>query len=354
MINVAIIGVGNSSDLHIPFIDAVDDFKLTHVLERRATKENSVARSKWQHLEPFTVINDYNDILKDTNVSLIVITTSNTSHYNLTKEALKAGKNVVVEKPLTPSSEQALELADLAVEKGLILSVFQNRRYDSDFLTASKLIKDGKLGDISSVESRFDRYRPQNKGGWREENVPGSGVLYDLGSHLIDQSVKLFGKPHQISAIVQNSRQKGDLSVDDSFTVHLHYQNKIPLIVTLGASVLACFNDQLRFKISGENGSFIKYGFDVQESQIKAGLNALDANFGVDDKNAHGTFTNSDGKTETVETVKGVWIDFYRNVANAINKTEKLAVDPYSAALTIRLIELAHQSSKEGRRIDIP
>lgn len=354
MINVAIIGVGNSSNLHIPFIEAVDDFKLTHVLERKASKESSVARDKWHHLEPFTVVNKYDDILNDKNVHLVVITTSNTSHYDLTKQALKAGKNVVIEKPMTPSSEQALELADLATEKGLVLAVFHNRRYDGDFLTVKKLIQDGKLGDISSFESRFDRYRPNPKSGWREENAPGSGVLYDLGSHLIDQSVKLFGKPQQISAIVQNSRQKGDLSVDDSFTVHLHYNNKIPLTVTLGASVLACFNDQLRYKISGTSGSFIKYGFDVQEAQIKDGVKALDAKFGVDDENAHGTFTNSGLKTETVETTKGAWTDFYINVANTINKTEKLAVDPFSAALTIRLIELAHESSKEGRRIDIP
>ncbi|TIB83631.1 NAD(P)-binding protein, partial [Wallemia mellicola] len=353
MINVAIIGVGNSSNLHIPFIEAADELKLTHVLERKATKDNSVAKDKWKHLEPFTVVNKYEDILNDSSVQLVVITTSNTSHYDLTKEALKHGKNVVIEKPITPSSEQALELADLATKNDLILAVFHNRRYDGDFLTVSKLIKEGKLGEISSFESRFDRYRPTPKSGWREENAPGSGVLFDLGSHLIDQAVNLFGKPQQISAIVQNSRQKGDLNVDDSFLVHLHYNNKIPLTFTAGASVLACFNDQLRYKVSGTEGSFLKYGFDVQEAQIKDGLKALDTKFGVDDKSAYGTYTSSDLKTETIETTKGAWIDFYRNVAKSINKTEPLAVDPYSAALTIRLIELAHQSAKEGRRIDI-
>ncbi|TIA88773.1 hypothetical protein E3P99_02392 [Wallemia hederae] len=356
MINVAIIGVGNSSNLHMPFIEAVDGLKLTHVLERKATAEKSVAREKWSHLEPFKVVNSYEEVLNDSDVNLVVITTSNTSHYDLTKGALQAGKNVVVEKPMTPSSEQALELADLATAKGLILAVFHNRRYDGDFLTVSKLIRDGKLGDISSFESRFDRFRPNTKGGWREEGdfSQGSGVLWDLSSHLIDQSVKLFGKPQQISAIVQNSRQKGELNVDDSFTVHLHYNTgKIPLVATVGASVLACFNDQLRYKVSGTSGSFIKYGFDVQEAQIKEGVKALDSSFGVDDKNSHGTYTNADLKTETVETTRGAWIDFYKNVAAAINNQMKLAVDPFSAALTVRLIELAQQSSKEGRRIDI-
>ena len=177
------------------------------------------------------------------------------------------------------------------------------------------------------------------------------------GSHLIDQALELFGKPKYVSSIIQNSRQAGNLEVDDSFLIHLHYpktdNQSIPLIVTVGAATLSCVEHQLRFCIKGTNGSYIKYGFDTQEGQLKSGVNPTSDEFGKDDEESYGIFTDSDLKVNKVPTLKGQWIEFYKNVSDAINKKSELNVDPFSAAFTIKLIELSLQSSKEGRKIQV-
>ena len=180
MLNVSVICVGNSARVfHVTFIKSLPDrFKLYSVLERKATAENSVAKSIWGN--DIKVVNDYQSILNDANVDVIVITTANDSHYSLAKDALINNKHVIIEKPMTPNSTQAFKLAKLAKDKDLILAVFHNRRLDSDYLTAKELIKSGKLGQLSTFESRFDRFRPNTKNGWREQNIEGSGVTYDL------------------------------------------------------------------------------------------------------------------------------------------------------------------------------
>jgi predicted dehydrogenase len=245
----------------------------------------------------------------------------------------------------------------VAKETGRICSVYQNRRWDGDFLTVQKLLKGGQLGRLVEYESHFDRFRNFVKAGWREQSdAPGSGMLYDLGAHLIDQALHLFGMPKTVFAIVSNQRQLKETDVSDDFTIILGYEKSFKAI--LRSSMLARHAPVLRFNLRGMNGSFKKEYLDVQEDQLKAGLIPSDAVYGVESNDRFGTInTDVDGVhfVGQVETEKGAYLSFYNNVAESILKSdpENLAVKPQDGANCIRIIELAQQSSDEGRVITL-
>ncbi|KAI9243377.1 hypothetical protein BY458DRAFT_530715, partial [Sporodiniella umbellata] len=291
-------------------------------------------------------------------VELVVITTPNGSHYSLALEALHHGKHVVVEKPFTVSSEQAETLVRVAGEKGRICTVYQNRRWDGDFLTVKKLIAGGHLGRLVEFESHFDRFRNFVKAGWREQSeAPGSGMLYDLGAHLIDQALALFGMPKTVFATVSNQRQLEETDVADDFTIILGYGPSFKAI--LRSSMLARQTPVLRFNLRGMQGSFRKHFLDVQEDQLKAGILPSHPTYGLDTADRFGsidtTLESGLHLIGQIETEKGDYLAFYNNVAHAVSQSDPslLAVQPTEGAQCIRLIELAQQSSDEGKVITL-
>jgi scyllo-inositol 2-dehydrogenase (NADP+) len=275
-------------------------------------------------------------------IDLIVIATPNTTHAPLAEAALKAGKHVVIDKPFAVSSDEAEALIALAGTQQRLLTVFHNRRWDGDFLTVEALIRSGRLGQTMLYQAHWDRLRPAIKQGWREVPAQGAGLLWDLGPHLIDQALRLFGRPHTIHADIAVQRE--DAAVDDYFQLTLDYGR---MRAILGASTLVA-DPRPRFDLHGTDGSFRKYGLDPQEARLRAG-EAVSDELGTD--GAHGTLTSATGGRETVPTIPGRYLSFYEAVASAIRGDGPVPVDPADALDGLRLIELALESARTGRRL---
>jgi scyllo-inositol 2-dehydrogenase (NADP+) len=250
---------------------------------------------------------------------------------------------VVVDKPLTATLAQADALIARAREKERLLTVFHNRRWDSDFLTVRRVLPE--LGEIALFEAHWDRFRPKIKQGWREVPQPGGGLLSDLGPHMIDQALLLFGLPDAVSGEVLAQRAKAE--VDDYFGVTLHYGARR---VCLRSSTLAA-EPRPRFSIHGTAGSFVKFGLDPQEAQLKAGMDPRDDAYGVDLR--LGTRTLPDGRAEAIPNERGDYPAFYEAVANAILEGTPAPVDPTDARTGLMLIELARRSSELGQVLPV-
>ncbi|KAI8339136.1 hypothetical protein BC941DRAFT_512360 [Chlamydoabsidia padenii] len=350
-VNVGVIGFGMSAaTFHCPLIVSSPYLNLVAVVERH----NNKSQKAYPGIQ---TVKSTEELFDMANVDLVVITTPNDSHFNLAKEAMEKGKNVIVEKPFTVTSQEAEILVQVAKETGRICSVYQNRRWDGDFLTVKKLVDNGHLGRLVEFESHFDRFRNFSKNGWREqEGQVGSGMLYDLGAHLIDQALTLFGVPKSIYATISNQRQLPGTNVDDDFTIILTYENNLKAV--LRSSMLARQQPVLRFSLRGMNGSFVKHHLDVQEDQLKAGILPAHGGYGVESEERWGLInTDMAGGLHVVgqiETEKGDYLSFYNNVAQAIlddHNVARLAVKPEHGLLCIRVIELAQQSSDENRTI---
>jgi scyllo-inositol 2-dehydrogenase (NADP+) len=284
------------------------------------------------------------DLIASRDIDLVVIATPNTTHFPLARAALEAGKHVVVDKPFTVSSDQARELIDLAAGRQRLLTVFHNRRWDGDFLTVEALVRSGRLGEILLFEAHWDRLRPAIKQGWREVPADGAGLLWDLGPHLIDQALRLFGRPETIQADILIQREAA--AVDDYFQLILHYGR---MRAVLSASTLIA-DPRPRFDLHGSAGSFRKYGLDPQEARLRAG-EGVSADLGLEDPAFHGTFTGGDGARETVPTKPGRYLRFYERVAAAIRGKGAVPVNPAEALDGLRLIQLARESARTGRRL---
>ncbi|GAA5926349.1 uncharacterized protein JCM15063_000251 [Sporobolomyces koalae] len=366
-IRIAVVGMGMSATVfHGPFLQALPQFELHTVVERSATPEHSKARDAFG--SAVKVVTTLDEALRDADIDAVWVLTINSTHYDFVKQSLEAGKHVIVEKPVTPTSAEAYELAQLATEKNLVLAVYQNRRWDADFLTIKKLIADGSFGAISEFQSNFDRFRNEAAVTkvWKEKDLPGSGLAYDLGSHLVDQLVDLFGPPDRVTARLINSRLIGNPSVPDSFKIQLEYSpapdqspsRALPLIATAQSSSLSLLNPQQRFLVKGTGASFVKYGLDPQEDHLKQfGKTAVqDPKFGIESQDRYGKLYRVEdaGKVPIeVPSEQGNYKAWFENVAEAIENGDrtKLIVKPEQAALTIKVIELAIQSSNEGRTI---
>jgi|SRR6185437_6736547 len=348
IVKVGLIGFGVGGQIfHAPVLSAVKGLELVKI---RATKPEQINVAKIKYPKA-AIASTSEEIFDDDNIDLVVITTPNTSHYPLTLQALEAGKNVVVDKPFTINTKEADELIALAESKGLVLSVYHDRRFDSDFHTLQKIIKNKFLGEIVELESRYDRFRNYLKpNAWREEDAPGTGILYDLGSHLIDQVQVLFGLPKAVTADLRIQRKNG--KAIDNFEVILHY----PEIKASIKGGMLVREPLPRFILLGNNGSFVKYGMDVQEEALKAGYNPLTkSNWGTEPPEIWGTLNteiNGQHFVGKIESEKGDYAAYYFNVYQAILGREDLIVSPLQARNTIRIIELAIQSQKEKRTID--
>ena len=345
-LNVAILGFGMSGQVfHGPMLSSLSYYNISKILTSNSKTKELILKS-YPNTE---VVDNIEYILNDKDIDLVFVCTPNKYHFELTKKLLIADKNVVVEKPFTVTSKEADELIKLAKEKNKILSVYQNRRWDSDFLTVQKIIKNKVLGEIVEYEAHFDRYRNNIKDNWREKNEDGSGILYDLGSHLIDQALVAFGLPNEVYADIR--KQRKEAKVDDNFEIILGYDN---LKVTLKVGMLVRGNLP-RYILLGSNGSFIKYGIDNQEELLKQGYTPKNlATFGEEPEDIWGELNcDIDGVhfIGKIESEKGNYKAFYENIYKAILGEEDLKVDPRQSMDVIRIIELAIQSSIEKNSI---
>ena len=333
----------SSRVFHAPLISTNPALRLTHIVQRHGDE----AANAYPQVK---IVRDLDQLLADSSVELVVIATPNQTHFEITSRVLKATKHVVVDKPFTVSSAEADALIALSRETGKMLSVFQNRRWDGDFLTIQKILEKRLLGPVAEFESRFDRFRPaRNPKAWREQDLPGSGLLYDLGSHLLDQALVLFGRPSSIYAELR--RQRANAVADDRIEVHLEYPQ---LRVMLKAGMLVC-EPSPRFVLYGTEGSYVKYGLDPQEAALKSGALPNQPDWGAEKEEAWGTYTHCDPtpQREKYPTLPGSYPSYYTNVARAIHGEEGLAVKPEQAREVISLIELAELSNAEKRMIPL-
>ncbi len=346
VIKVGMAAFGMSGKVfHGQLIHAYPYLQLSVVHER--SSENS--KEKYPHVQ---VVKDYDALISDASLELIVVNTPQHLHYEMCKKALEAGKNVVVEKPFTVTTQEAQDLIRLAKDKKKILAVFQNRRWDGDFLTVQKVIKNNLLGRIVEYETHFDRFRNYiQEGSWKEEDsLPGAGLLYNLGPHMVDQAICLFGLPESVFADVRIMRAGG--KVDDFFKLILFYEG---LRVTISSSYLVR-EPNPRFILHGSSGSFIKYGYDPQEEALKYGLDPNDEFWGKDNPELWGTLnTEIDGLhfDGNIETIPGNYMSFYNNVYEAITSGKQLLVNPEDSMHNITIIEAAFESNNLKKQVPL-
>ncbi|RKG85860.1 oxidoreductase [Corallococcus sp. CA049B] len=337
-LRVGLLGYGLSgSRFHGPLIAAEPAFTLAAVASSRT---EAVARD-WPGVRTGTV----ESLLADPDLDVIVVCTPNDSHASLAGQALRSGKHVVVEKPFALDADEAVRLDALAKERGRCLTVFHNRRWDGDFLTVRQLLEQGRLGTLYSLESHFDRLRPQVKDRWKEQDVPGGGTLWDLGSHLVDQAVQLFGLPESVAADL--GRQRPGAQGTDWFHLVLRY-GALRVVLHSGSVVHAPWP---RFVLQGDRDAYVKHALDPQEGQLEAGLRPGHPDFGQEPAERHGRLLASG---ETIATVPGDYGQFYRQLGAAIRHGAPVPVTALSASETVRVIQAAIQSDLEGRRIPLP
>lgn len=343
-IKVAFAGFGKGARIYnAPVMASVSGFEITRLMT--SSSENIEAAKK--DFPEAEIVPDYDTLLSGEDIDLVVITAPNHLHFHMAEKALTAGKHVVVEKPFTSTSREAEILIKLAKEKNLILSVHHNRRWDSDFLTVKKLLKEEKLGKVVEYEAHFDRFRNFVKPGWKEKKEnPGSGILYDLGSHLIDQALVLFGTPTEVFADLRIQRENSE--VIDNFELLLFYPQ---LRVSLKAGMLVKEKGPA-YSLHGQKGSFLKYGADVQEEALINGKLPRDhEDWGKEPKEIWGKI-NTEEEEKYLESEQGDYRKFYQNIYNAICGEEALEVTPRQAKRVIKVIELAKSSNSGKCRLE--
>jgi predicted dehydrogenase len=340
MVHVGLIGFGASGrTFHAPIIHSVPGMCLAAVLQRSGNDASEIYPSA-------RVVRTVDELLAINEIELAVIATPNTSHFPLARQCLLAGRHVIVDKPFTTTLQEAVELLHLARKCERLISVYQNSRWHGDFLTVRKLMGAGTLGRLVQYEAHFDRYRPELRANaWRERAEPGSGVFFDLGPHLIDQALVLFGTPEAVSGEVRIEREGA--VVDDAFDIVLHYQT---LRVTLGASMLACAPGP-RFKLHGTRGSYVKYGTDPQAEALKRGMVPGDDLWGKEPEEMWGILTVvKDGNisSESVVTEAGDYRGYYANVRDAIIGQATLDVTSQQVLDVMRALEAVQESNRRG------
>lgn len=336
-VEVGLIGFGFAGRVfHAPIIASVPGLRLAAIVQRHG----DTARELYPDAQ---LLRSVDDLLSLQSIRLIVVATPTASHFTVAHQCLLHDRDVVVDKPLATSSSEAMALLLLARQRGRILSVYQNRRWDGDFLTVRRLLLDGVLGELVLYESHFDRYRPQLRpGAWREQPAPGSGIWFDLGPHLLDQALVLFGMPEAISADLRIEREGG--AVDDAFDVVLHYGKMRAL---LRSSMLVCAPSP-RFQLHGSRGSFVKFGLDPQENALKGGARPSQSDWGVEPEDGWGTLSLARENTVTskrIATAAGDYRRYYENIRGALNSTAALEVTSPQALDVMHLLEIARASS---------
>ena len=344
-IRVGIAGYGVAAKvMHLPFLTQSPYYKLVSIQERH--REESREKYPWVR-----IVRTIDELVDDPETDLIVITTPNDSHFPYAQKAMRAGKHVVVEKPFTITTEEAASLIRLSKETGVVLSVFQNRRYVADFLTIQQLLRADLLGPLVEFSAHYDRYRPALRpNAWREKEVPGSGILYDLGAHLIDQALYLFGHPRTITADIR--RQRAGIEADDYFDLWLDYGL---LKVTLKAGMLVR-EPGIRYTLHGLRGSFLKSGEDPQEALLKADVLPGGPDWGKEPAEQWGLLHTEtpNGKIirEAYPSLPGNFGSYYDNLAHTLLEGMPLRERPEQSYNSVRLIELALESRRQGKTLE--
>ena len=338
-----VVGFGIAAQvMHLPFIVTNPHFQLTTILQRKGDE----AKTKYPSVK---VVRSIEEMLADPELELVVITTPNDTHFDYAARSLQAGKNVVLEKPFTITSADALKLVNIAKDSGRTLSVFQNRRYVSDFLTIKQLLSSNVLGKIAEFEAHYHRYRPEQRpNAWRERNEPGSGILYDLGAHLIDQACVLFGLPKAVTADVRNQRPHAITT--DYFELWLDY-GFTKVILKSGMLVR---EPGPRYMIFGTLGSFLKSGEDPQEALLRAGRMPESPDWGKEKEAYYGSIYTTLHDQEVHEiypSLKGNYAGYYEDFYQSVKSGTPPPIKPEHGYNTIRIIETAIQSNAEKRTV---
>ena len=337
MIKVGVVGFGLAGKVfHSPFIRMVDGFELTAIMRRSGEVDPKYPGVQF--------VRTLNELLAIPDLQLVVVATPNDTHVPVATQALEAGKHVVIDKPFTPTLHEAEQLVALAKKQKRIVTVFQNRRWDGDFLTVRKIMNEGSLGRVVIYESHFDRFRPNLRGSWHEKPIPGMGLMFDLAPHLIDQALVLFGPPDALSADLRKERD--GTQVDDAFDITFFYPGLRALL--RGSPVTAAPGP--RFWICGTTGTYSKYGLDPQEDAMKAGGDPTVPDWGREPEEMWGNLTTAEGITP-VPTIPGNYRPYYENVRDAILGRAEIAVTPEQALNVMRVMELSAESSRNGCRI---
>lgn len=336
-ISVAIAGFGYSAKVfHLPFLTADPRFVIRKVYERSSNNAQ-------QALPAVETVRTFTELLSE-EIDLVIITTPNQTHFEMAREAILAGKNVLVEKPLATTEAEAKMLADLAKQQGVVLSVYQNRRWDNAIATAKQLLAEKLLGDVVDCEIRFERYaKGKNPKVWKETGEQGVGLVYDLGVHLLDQAVYLFGKPQQIFADIRYQHE--DALSDDNFDIHLYYDSGLKVALSATKYAREVGN---HFVLHGRLGSYVKAEIDPQESLLQQGQK-------YDPSLAETGILHTEISGEIVRknypNASASYQDFYDNLYQAIRENVPLAVTAEQASYVLMLIEKAFESAKSGRKI---
>jgi predicted dehydrogenase len=334
-------GVGGAA-FHAPVLEAVDGLELVAVVTGNAERQ-AAARARHPGAEVIGTTEEM--FAREGDFDLVVITVPNRFHVPLATRALEAGLHVVVDKPFAGTAAQGRALAALAAERGRVLGVYQNRRFDGDFRTVRRLVEDGRLGDVYRFESRFERWRPEVKvAGWKEQADPEAlgGILYDLGTHLIDQAVALFGRPTHVYAELA-TRRAGAVVDDDSFVALTHSDG---VRSHLWMSAIAADLGP-RFRVLGSTASYLKFGMDPQEDLLRSGARVGTPGWGTEEPNAWGV-VGTPGKTEAVRTEPGAYQDYYAAIAGAVRGEGSPPVPIEEAVTVLETIEAARRSSADG------
>jgi len=344
VLNVGIVGFGLSGQVfHAPFIDVNPHFNLHSIVTT-----GTLAGEKYPLVK---ITPSFDDLLAEPEIDIVIVCSPNALHFQHASAALQAGKHVIVEKPFTVNSTEAQILIDISHKSGKLVFPFHIRRWDSDFLTIKYLIAQGLLGKVVDYESRFDRYTPSIKrAGWKYQQKEGGGTLFDLGIHLIDQAVSLFGPPEGVFCRLFNQRE-GSVT-DDSYDLKLIYPD---LNVTLKASVFVK-EPGPRFQVHGTQGSFVKYGLDSQEAQLKLNTKPGTKGFGIEPASQRGILNSGLLGKEfrgRYKTFPGDYMEFFNNVYFVLANGSEMVIKPEDALLNIRIIEAARKSDQEKKIIKL-
>jgi scyllo-inositol 2-dehydrogenase (NADP+) len=343
MIDVGLIGFGlGGRCFHAPVIHAVEGLRLAAILQRSSDSASQLYPNA-------RIVRTLDELLAIDSIQLVVISTPNQTHFPLAKRCLESGKNVVVDKPFTTTVAEAVELLTLAKQKNLVLSVYHNRRFDADFHALRQTVAAGHIGRVLRFESTYDRYRPTSKpNAWRERPGPGSGVLFDLAPHLLDQSLTLLGIPQAIAADIRIERP--GFSTDDAFDIFLYYPEGIRAL--LRATMMSLV-PRPRIVVLGQKGSYLKREFDPLEPNLRNGQIPKGDSWVVEKEGNYGELTQIENGNATTRRIPstGDWREFYANIRDAMVQKAAVLVTPQQILNVMLALDLAVESDSQRRAL---
>jgi predicted dehydrogenase len=346
-IRVALLGYGLAGAVfHAPLIAAVEGLELAAIVTR---DEERRTRARRDHPSAALLASPEEVWERAGDLDLVVVAAANRAHVPLARSSIQAGLAVVVDKPLAASADEGRSLVRDARERGVMLTVFQNRRWDGDFMTVRGLLEEGALGDVARFESRFERWRPELSGGWRESGEPqdAGGLLNDLGSHLVDQALFLFGLAAQVYAEL-DTRRAGAQTDDDSFVALLHESGvRSHLWMSAVAAQLGP-----RFRVLGSRAAYVKFGIDVQEELLHAGRRLDGPLWGREPEDRWGSLGAGD-EFRRIPTVPGAYQRFYEGVVLALREDAPPPVDPDGVVAGLEVLDAARKSARERRVVEL-